>query len=321
MTQNNIAISARGVKKSYGELEVLKGIDLDVPQGSILALLGPNGAGKTTMVRILTTLLLPDSGEVTVGGFNALQEPEKVQGIIGLAGQYASVDNKLTAIENLTMIGRLYHLSNANARQRATELIERFDLTDAAHRPVKTFSGGMRRRLDLAASLTVSPPILFLDEPTTGLDPQSRNTMWEIIRELVKDGTTLLLTTQYLEEADVLADRIVVIDTGKIIAEGTASALKSQIGGERFDVVLHNAADFEMVQELFKKQITTINQGANTISFATEKGAKGLQELQGILDILLKSNVKIAEYTLHQPTLDDVFLQLTDHTTTTSNGN
>jgi len=228
-------IRATGLVKRYGDVTALDGVDLTVPVGTVLALLGPNGAGKTTVVRILTTLLRPDAGEAEVAGVDVLAHPRDVRRSLGLSGQYAAVDEYLTGFENLDMIGRLYHLGRRRSRERARELLAQFDLADAADRPAKTYSGGMRRRLDLAGALVADPPVLFLDEPTTGLDPRSRTDMWTVIQQLVSGGTTLLLTTQYLEEADLLANEIVVIDHGRVIAKGTADQLKAQVGGERLE--------------------------------------------------------------------------------------
>lgn len=305
----NLAISAKKVQKSYGSNHVLKGIDLEVAKGSIFALLGPNGAGKTTMVRILATLLKFDGGKATVGGFDVETEADKIRGVIGLTGQYAAVDDKLTGTVNLEMIGRLYHLSKKDAKSRAKELIERFELTEAANRPAKTYSGGMRRRLDLAASLIVTPPIVFLDEPTTGLDPHSRITMWKIIRELVEEGTTILLTTQYLEEADQLADKIAVIDHGVVIAEGTAAELKSKIGGERLDLVLASTKDFEAAEKMLGNAIILKNEAEKTISLSLGD----VTELTKTLTQLNENKIKLESFATHHPTLDDVFLQLTGH--------
>src|SRR5579885_905097 len=241
---NTPAILAENLKKSYGKTQALVGLDLAAEEGTVLGVLGPNGAGKTTAVRILTTLLRPDSGRAIVAGLDVVKQAEALRARIGLAGQYAAVDEYLTGFENLKMFGRLYHLSGAMAKRRANELIERFDLVDAAGRIVKTYSGGMRRRLDLAASLIMMPPVLFLDEPTTGLDPRGRLAMWDIISSLVEDGTTVLLTTQYLEEADQLADQIAVIDHGRVIATGTADELKVQVGGERLAITVARGSDF-----------------------------------------------------------------------------
>src|SRR5213079_2585287 len=240
---NRPAILAEGLQKAYGKTRALAGLDLEAEEGTVLGLLGPNGAGKTTAVRILTTLLRPDSGRAEVAGLDVVKDADALRAKIGLAGQYAAVDENLTGFENLEMVGQLYHLSRADARTRASELLERFDLTEAAKRPAKTYSGGMRRRLDLAAALVAKPPVLFLDEPTTGLDPRSRLSLWETIEDLVAEGTTVLLTTQYLDEADRLADTIAVIDHGRLIAQGTSDELKDRVGGERLEVVLDSEED------------------------------------------------------------------------------
>lgn len=313
MDKTKSAIIAEGIKKSYKEVDVLKGIDLEVQTGTTLALLGPNGAGKTTMVRILTTLLAPDSGKAFIGGFDLIKQPHEVQSIIGLAGQYAAVDGLLTGMENLQMIGRLYHIGYNDVRVRAKELIEIFDLVDAANRPVKTYSGGMRRRLDLAASIFVSPPILFLDEPTTGLDPVSRNTMWNIIQELVKNGTTLLLTTQYLDEADQLANQVAVIDEGTIIARGTPKELKSHIGAERLDVSFADTANFSKAKELFGHEILKDDAQTLIMSFAIDNADTGLSQIHSITGKIADAHINVSEVVTYKPTLDDVFLQLTKH--------
>jgi ABC-2 type transport system ATP-binding protein len=312
MSKDTIAIKATGIRKSFKDLEVLKGIDLEVPEGSVVALLGPNGAGKTTMVRILTTLLKPDSGSASVGGYDVLHETDEVQSTIGLAGQYASVDGQLTGLENLKMIGRLYHLSKHDANQRAQELLERFDLIAAANRPVKNYSGGMRRRLDLAASLLVIPPILFLDEPTTGLDPKSRNSTWEIIRELVANGMTLLLTTQYLDEADQLADKIAVINNGVVIAEGTPDELKARIGDEQLELVVETTDDFATMNSVFGKKILDADEATLTVKFSIPRGKKGIEQINKITGDCLAKDIKVVDVVTSRPTLDDVFLQLTE---------
>ncbi|MDH3707133.1 MAG: ATP-binding cassette domain-containing protein [Acidimicrobiia bacterium] len=308
---SNVAIEASGLVKRYGEVTALGGLDLTVPEGTVLGLLGPNGAGKTTVVSILTTLVEPDEGEATVAGIDLLADPGEVRRRIGLAGQYAAVDEVLTGLENLDMIGRLYHLGKGRARQRATELLERFDLVDAADRPVKTYSGGMRRRLDLAGALVAAPQVLFLDEPTTGLDPRSRLELWDIIRELVGSGTTLLLTTQYLEEADQLADDIVVIDHGLAIAHGTADELKAGVGGERIEVIVAEAAQLgATVEALSHLAVGEIERDVAT--------RRVLVPISGGPDVLRKAltelgdhGIGVAEIGLRLPTLDDVFLTLT----------
>src|ERR687893_932166 len=253
MADGRPAILAEGLKKSYGETRALAGLELEVEEGTVLGLLGPNGAGKTTAVRILTTLLKPDAGHAEVAGLDVVRQADELRSRIGLTGQYAAVDEYLTGWENLEMVGRLYHLSRRYSRKRADELLERFDLTEAGARMVKTYSGGMRRRLDLAASLVYSPQVLFLDEPTTGLDPRSRLAMWGIIAELVSGGTTLLLTTQYLDEADRLADRIAVVDSGTVIAEGTADELKARVGGERLEVTVTQGADLGAAMRVLER--------------------------------------------------------------------
>jgi ABC-2 type transport system ATP-binding protein len=310
----NDVIRARGLVKRYGEVTALAGLDLDVPQGTVLGLLGPNGAGKTTAVRILTTLLQPDEGEVTVAGIDVLADPDGVRERLGLSGQYAAVDEHLTGFENLDMVGRLYRLGKQRSRVRARELLERFDLSDAGDRPVKTYSGGMRRRLDLAGALVAEPEVLFLDEPTTGLDPRSRTEMWAVIRELVSLGTTLLLTTQYLEEADLLADDIVVIDKGRSIAHGTADQLKRQIGGERIEVVVEHAADIPAATAVLASVgvgEVQVDEHGRHLTVAIEGGAQSLMRTLRELDA---GGIEVSDVGLRRPTLDDVFLTLTGHT-------
>ncbi|HYH11442.1 MAG TPA: ATP-binding cassette domain-containing protein [Thermomicrobiales bacterium] len=316
-SQRDVAIIAEGLVKSFGETQALKGIDLRVPTGSVLGLLGPNGAGKTTAVRILTTLLKPDAGRAEVAGIDVLAHPDQVRSRMGLTGQYAAVDEVLTGRENLIMFGQLYRLSLKSAKARADELLERFDLTDAADRSLQTYSGGMRRRLDLAASLIVSPPVIFLDEPTTGLDPRSRNGMWDVIRDLINDGTTVLLTTQYLEEADQLADNIVVIDHGRVIAEGTADELKTQLGGERLAVSVPDGTDLAHAERVLLEIASAgdridgevqIDRDANQLTVPFAAGARGLAEAVRRLDA---AGLEVVDLSLRRPTLDDVFLTLT----------
>ncbi len=316
------AIEARGLTKYFGEVHALDGLDLTVPTGTVLGILGPNGAGKTTAVSILTTLLEPDAGTATVAGADLATEPEVVRERIGLSGQYAAVDEILTGRENLTMIGRLYHLGKRAAKQRADELLARFDLSDAADRPVKGYSGGMRRRLDLAGALVAAPPVLFLDEPTTGLDPRSRLELWDVIRELVSDGATLLLTTQYLEEADQLADDIVVIDNGRAIAHGTADQLKAQVGGERLELVVGNAADLDRARSLLATHTADRADDAVEVRPSTRTLlapiADGMDTLTVVIGELRDASIPVSDIGLRRPTLDDVFLTLTGHDTSAS---
>ena len=307
-------VIAEELVKTYdkGKVRALDNLSLDVEEGTVLGVLGPNGAGKTTTVRILSTLLRPDSGRAIVGGIDVIKNPDKVREIIGLSGQYAAVDEILTGYDNLLMFGQLYHLGKKNAVIRANELLERFNLTEAAKRPIKTYSGGMRRRLDLAASLIVKPKVLFLDEPTTGLDPRGRQEMWGVIQELVKGGVTLLLTTQYLEEADQLADEIAVIDTGKVIARGTSDALKKQVGGERLEVVVESAhiAKTMQIVAAVSGLTPTLDEGLRMISAPVSTGATALFEVLKSLD---DSGIHALDVGLKRPSLDDVFLSLTGH--------
>ncbi len=308
------SIIVEGLKKSYGAIKVLKGLNFAVRRGSVLGILGPNGAGKTTTVRILSTLLKPDGGRVLVNGYDVVREPDKVRSSIGLTGQYAAVDEYLTGLENLEMMGRLYRLSDADTKRRARDLLEQFDLVEASSRQLKTYSGGMRRRLDLAASLIASPSILFLDEPTTGLDPRSRLILWDIIKELAAGDTTILLTTQYMEEADWLADDIVVIDKGVVITQGTPSELKARVGSEYLEFVIAGTSDFEAAKKVFTSDELYIDLPRRSISVATKNGVRDLRE---ILDCLENAGVEVESVSLHRPTLDDVFLALTGHAATT----
>lgn len=307
------SIEAKGLRKSFGKLQVLHGIDLQAPRGSVTALLGPNGAGKTTIVRILTTLLNADGGSAAIEGYDVRRQPHKVRTQIGLTGQYAGVDEYLTGRENLHMIGRLYHLTKAESRERAEDLLRQFDLVEAGDRPAKTYSGGMRRRLDLACSLIGRPPVIFLDEPTTGLDPRSRQAMWKVIKQLVSEGSTILLTTQYLDEADHLADRIVVIDNGKVIAEGTSDELKGKVGSERVELTFASDRDLEKAVTALVERSPQTDTQRRQLSVANDGGVKQLRQ---ILEQLESKKIKVDGLSLHKPTLDDVFMELTGHQAT-----
>ena len=311
------AIIAEGLVKTFGSgdkaVKAVAGVDLVVPKGSVVGLLGPNGAGKTTMVRMLTTLLRPDAGTAVVAGHDVVAEPQAVRARIGLSGQFAAIDENLTGRENLWLFGRLYQLTSAEATRRAGELLDQFGLADAADRVAKTYSGGMRRRLDLAGSLITHPEVLFLDEPTTGLDPRSRLDLWEVIRERAREGSTILLTTQYLEEADALADRIVVIDRGAIIAQGTADELKAQVGGERIEVIIHDPAGLARAEEILNRGSDgqcVIDTKLRRLTVPTSEGSKGLVLVIRDLD---EAEIGIDDIALRRPTLDDVFLELTGH--------
>ncbi len=307
-------VSAEHLVKTYdkGAVRALDDLSLDVAEGTVLSVLGPNGAGKTTTVRILATLLKPDSGSAHVAGIDVIKHPDKVREVIGLSGQYAAVDETLTGWDNLVMFGRLYHLGKQQSINRANELLERFSLTESARRPIKTYSGGMRRRLDLAASLIVKPKVLFLDEPTTGLDPRGRMEMWGVIEELVKGGVTLLLTTQYLEEADQLADEIAVIDHGKVIARGTSDALKSQVGGERLEVTVESQqiAETTAIIESISGNKAIVDQSLRTITAPVSTGSKALMDVLRALDAAAIHPLDVG---LKRPSLDDVFMALTGH--------
>ncbi|MCW2864710.1 MAG: daunorubicin resistance protein DrrA family transporter ATP-binding protein [Actinoallomurus sp.] len=308
-------IVAEGLAKHYGKVTALDGVDLRVPAGTVLGLLGPNGAGKTTAVRSLPPLLRPDTGRATVAGHDVLRDPAAVRKVIGLSGQYAAVDEHLTGRENLDMVGRLFHLGGKASQARAAELLERFDLVDAADRVTKTYSGGMRRRLDLAASLVARPQVIFLDEPTTGLDPRSRLGMWDVIRELVREGATLLLTTQYLEEADALADNIAIIDSGKLIAQGTANELKAQVGGERVELVVADRSEVPKAVAALESLATAdpvVDEDTHMVTVQVSGGTRALADVVRELDT---AGVVAQDLAFRRPTLDEVFLSLTGHST------
>ncbi|MFF5985748.1 ATP-binding cassette domain-containing protein [Prauserella flavalba] len=315
-TDKGVAVRARGLVKNYGTTRALDGVDLEIPTGQVLGLLGPNGAGKTTTVRILTTLLLPDSGEAEVAGHDVLADPDGVRRSIGLSGQYAAVDENLTGFENLYLVARLYGQRKPQARKRSRELLARFRLDEAADRPAKGYSGGMRRRLDLAGALVAEPSVVVLDEPTTGLDPRGRIEMWEVIEQLVATGATVLLTTQYLEEADRLADSVVVIDRGRVIARGTPDELKNQIGGERLELVMATADEVPLAVRVLGEVGSgepTVDERSRRVEVLVDTGTKALVEALRRLDA---QDVVVQDAALHRPTLDDVFLSLTGHGTT-----
>jgi ABC-2 type transport system ATP-binding protein len=308
---SELAITVQGIEKSFGDVRALCGVDLTVRTGTVLGLLGPNGAGKTTLVRILTTLLRPDGGHAEVDGLDVVRDAAALRERIGLAGQYAAVDENLTGLENLTMVGRLYGMPRSAAKARGAELLEQFDLVDAAKRVVKTYSGGMRRRLDLAAALVAKPPVLFLDEPTTGLDPRSRLSLWEVIEGLVGQGTTVLLTTQYLDEADRLADVIAVIDHGRVIAEGTSDELKDRVGGERLEVTLEAGADTDAAVAALASmsdETAVVERGVVKVNVRQRSGM-----IVEAVRLLSDAGVGVDDLALRRPTLDDVFLALTGH--------
>ncbi|MFD5385020.1 ATP-binding cassette domain-containing protein [Streptomyces sp. NPDC056669] len=311
MAHRPAAIEASGLEKSYGAVKVLRGVDLSVARGSVFALLGPNGAGKTTTVRILSTLTPPDAGRARVAGFDVITDRRRVRRAISLTGQYAAVDETQTGEENLVMMGRLTRLGRTEARGRARELLERFDLTGAARRTVGTYSGGMRRRLDLAAGLVGHPEVIFLDEPTTGLDPRSRQAMWDVVKGLVTDGVTVFLTTQYLDEADQLADRIAVVDGGRVVAEGTSAELKERVAGRRLDLVLRDVAGYERAVRQLGVRLVWSDADRLTLGVATDGGAA---HVRALLDEIDPERRAVDRFTVHSATLDDVFMALTGHT-------
>lgn len=311
VTRMTKAIYVKNLQKSFGKTKVLKNVSFEVEEGSILAVLGPNGAGKTTTVNILSTLLKADSGKALVAGFDVVSSDDKVRASIGLTGQFAAVDEYLTGRENIKLIGQLYHLPSKGLDDKVSGLLEQFDLVEAADRPARTYSGGMKRRLDLAMSLVASPPIIFLDEPTTGLDPRSRLTLWQMIKELAKNGKTILLTTQYMEEAEYLADNVIVIDHGKVIAEGTTKQLKSLVGAEQVEIFFTNKAMRSKAEKVLKGSVPQEGNDEG-LNMPAPRGSKTLQEA---LEILEKNRIKVDTASLRRPTLDDVFLALTGHDT------
>ncbi len=317
MTLSGVAptIRAEGLQKRFGAVQALSGVDLAAAPGTVLGLLGPNGAGKTTAVRILTTLLVPDGGHAEIAGYDVVRQPQAVRERIGLAGQQASVDEYLTGRDNLVMVARLYHLPMKAAHRRADELLERFELAEAGGRLVKNYSGGMRRRLDLATSLVVAPPVLLLDEPTTGLDPRSRMGMWSVIRELVQDGTTLLLTTQYLEEADQLADHIAVIDQGRVVAAGSPDDLKRSVGGERIDVQVRDAGQIALAARAMERAVGHAPEVDREVRRLNATVAGGAAALTAVVREFDADQVVVEDLALRRPTLDEVFMKLTGHGT------
>jgi ABC-2 type transport system ATP-binding protein len=310
-TMSSAAIAVRGLRKSFKDKLVLDGIDLDIKEGTVFSLLGPNGAGKTTTVRILSTLSKPDAGHAWIAGKELAREPDAVRAAIGVTGQAVAVDGLLTGFENLVLIGKLRHLGKRESRQRATELLEKFDLVEAADKPLATYSGGMRRRLDLAMTLVGKPRIIFLDEPTTGLDPRSRRTMWQTIHDLVnQDGVTIFLTTQYLEEADQLADRIAVLDQGRLVAEGTSAELKQLVPGGHVSLRFTDVAELDLAARM----LDAMSRDEEELTLQVPSDG-GVRSLYALLDRLNQANLEPAELTVHTPDLDDVFLALTDHPT------
>ncbi|MDG5816613.1 ATP-binding cassette domain-containing protein [Chitinispirillales bacterium ANBcel5] len=310
MNNTEIIIKIENLSKRFGKLKVLDGLNLSVQKGTMLALLGPNGAGKTTTIKILSTLLAPDSGKATVNGYDVVCNPQGVRKSIGLTGQYAAVDEYLSGKENLELIGRLYHLSKRDAKRRSAELLERFNLIEAAHRAVRTYSGGMRRKLDLAASLIASPPVIFLDEPTTGLDPRSRLATWEIIREMMKADTTILLTTQQLEEADHLANKIAVIHDGNIIAEGTSDQLKLRVGQQRLEFIVKSENDLDTFKKTFTREIVSYESERMAVSLQSDGS---ISSIKSNLNRVEDAGISIETFSIRKPALDDVFLYYTGH--------